>query len=649
MRIGVALKAIAQLGLIPVLQNAIYRIGLLTGYWKYKTPPPSFAGLETVNPRLPVRVPGADELQSIPGFDVEGALLEADEIVQGLVRLFGGPPVSLDLNPHAPDVHWFEFERGRVKPAVEDIKLIWEPARFGWAITLMRASILTGDERYSQAFYTRLQEFELANPPFLGPNWSSGQEAAFRLISIAWPGMAMSPQTSHENRMHLGAVIAVHALRIEPTIIYAKSQRNNHVILEAAGLITAGCFLPEHPRADKWLSTGWKLFHQAIQDQIETDGTYIQHSANYHRLMLQASTWVFALALAAGMSFPSKSLKKLAQATLWLAKRIDPGNGSTPNLGNNDGALLFPIPTCDRDDYRPAVQAASMAFLGKPIFPAGPWDEPATWLGLSTTIAVPNNPSKTKDLAARQDTLAGSSSWASIRAVNYRHRPGQCDQLHVDIWQNGTALTYDAGTYRYNSQSPWDNSLASTAAHNTVQINGKEQMFKAGRFLWLDWAQAKLQKTGSNLIASHNGYRSQGMIHQRTLCLQESDIWLVLDRLLPDHTQGSHQSAVLHWLLPDLPWKLQGTTLFLETASGVVTIQIGLTENSTARTSIQVIRCGKILAGPGTAPQFLGWVSPTYQVLNPALSLRLIVEGALPLSISTTFRLPTANLSKRPN
>ena len=82
------------------------------------------------------------------------------------------------------------------------------------------------------------------------------------------------------------------------------------------------------------------------------------------------------------------------------------------------------------------------------------------------------------------------NSWALIRAGRYTRRPFQADQLHVDLWWQGINLARDAGTYLYNGSPPWNNGFAGTAVHNTVTVDNHDQMRRAGRFLWLDWAQA---------------------------------------------------------------------------------------------------------------------------------------------------------------
>jgi len=87
----------------------------------------------------------------------------------------------------------------------------------------------------------RLEQFLAANPPYLGLNWVSAQEAALRLLalSFAWQVFADSAN-SHAGRVGLLArSIAFHAARIPPTLPYSRSQNNNHLLSEAVGLYTA--------------------------------------------------------------------------------------------------------------------------------------------------------------------------------------------------------------------------------------------------------------------------------------------------------------------------------------------------------------------------------------------------------------------------
>lgn len=566
-RLTLTLKALAQLGPQPVALNALYRFGLLTGHLRRQTlpgspPEPPAGELQPV-----LRLPDPSAQRAALGEALPTLLAEADEIAGGKVRLFGGEPVPLVLTPPAglqPLQHWTAYERRKSHwLAGADIKMIWEPARFGWAFILARAYHATREDGYAQAFWEHTERFLAANPTNLGPNWSSAQEVALRLVALVFAGqvLAAAPSSTPTRRASLASAVAAHARRIPPTLVYARSQQNNHLLVEAAGLFTAGLALPQHPSSAAWRRLGWAWFHRGLQAQIAPDGVYAQHSTNYHRLMLQAALWMQAVASQAGQPFPALSTGRLAAAKDWLFALTDLPGGHVPNLGANDGAYIFPMAVGDFADYRPVLQAAGVAFHdqprrmmgiqavntgdsqkgetasspspsplprgeGKSLLLSGPWDEAVLWF--VPEIDLMNRDGRLSSIDSRLsplDSQTGShKSWASLRAVRFTSRPSHADQLHVELWWQGVNLAQDAGTYLYNAAPPWDNALAGTAFHNTVMVDGQDQMTRAGRFLWLDWAQAEvlerlLAPDGSllRIVARHNGYRRLGVIHERTL------------------------------------------------------------------------------------------------------------------------------------
>jgi len=591
----------------------------------------------------------------------------------GEVHLFGGPPVPLQLVPPGPLAHWTAYETGQAKSTITDIKWVWEPARFGWATILAQAYLASGDERYAQTFWRFTESFLDSNPPFQGPNWSSAQEVALRLIALVFSIQVFyqSPHTTPNQLLRLSQAIAAHARRIPPTLIYARAQNNNHLLSEAAGLITASHALPGHPQAKHWHRLGRRWFIRALESQIADDGAYIQHSTNYHRLMLQLALWIHIL----GEPLSEQSTQKLAAATQWLLNLVDRESGGVPNLGPNDSATILPLSICSFSDYRPTLQAASLIFQGTPAFPPGPWDDLPIWLdrippAFPTNASLPLSEKKITSPLSSSSSLPSPhtircpdhSSWAYLRAAQFTSRPGHADQLHLDLWWRGGNIAMDAGTFSYNDPAPWDNALASTHVHNTITIDGKDQMDRAGRFLWLDWAQAEVisheldpNAPFERIIARHNGYQQIGVIHQRTVTAEEGGHWSIVDSLQPiyPHLTPSikpHNNqflARLHWLLPDWPWKLDSeqrnthVSLQLESPPGVVQLYLRIDPKGIlSQPEIKVIRAGEILYGSGAIETTCGWISPTYQSRFPALSIEYQALVQLPVEFITEWNLP---------
>ncbi len=633
-RLALWFKAYLQLDYRESLLYLVYQLMLRSGLLRLLTPArpwpqPPDERLWGLKP-----LPLAPELRDVLGKEARAELLrQADEIVAGQVRLFGAAAVPLALMPPQPLRHWTQQRASWVDG--RDVKYIWEPARFGWATMLARAYYISRDEKYAAAFWQRTEEFLAANPPNLGPNWASAQEVALRLVALAFSYslFAKSVHSTPARKRLLAGALAAHAARIPPTLLYARAQNNNHLLSEAVGLYTAGCLLTGNPESRRWRELGWRWFNRALQQQIDEDGTYVQQSANYHRLMLQAALWGKLMANLQERLLPPQTRKRLAAASLWLLALLDKQSGSVPNLGPNDGAYILPLSVQPYADYRPVIQAAGLAFLGERPLSPGAWDEMAAWLvrqpaGATLTYQRPE-----------LFRLDGENSWGCLRSAYFTARPGHADQLHFDLWWRGINIAQDAGTYLYNAPPPWDNSLMTALVHNTVTVNGQDTMTRAGRFLWLDWTQSEVvQVSGSRMAAQQRGYPD--MIVRRTVMLARGDRWQVRDDLIPE--KGSYREGYdfrLHWLLPDWEWELKATTLRIKSPHGWVEIAVG------GHTPLQacLARAGELLAGECSVQPTWGWASPTYGIKQPALSFAVYGQGRSQVNLTTSWYFPAVD------
>ena len=644
-----AFKALSQLGLTQVGLNALYKIGLRTGHYRRAILPPApIDGLQ-LKPILPA--PDPQKVLACLGQNGLQALLdEANEITAGNFRQFGGTPIPLQLAPPGGLIHWTDCETGRGASSSpeNDIKLVWEPARFGWTFTLGRAYLLSADEAYPAAFWRLFETYQGANPAYLGQNWRSSQEVGLRLMAWVWAAQIFAC-SSHSNPARLAALanaVAVHAARIPATLLYARSQNNNHLLSEAAALYTAGLALPTHPQAEYWLKTGRKWLGWCLTHQIDPNGEYIQHSSNYQRLALQIVLWVRAIDPSDQLVWQASVLKNLGLAAGWLVSRLDPISGQLPNLGANDGALVFPFANAEFEDYRPLARAAALAFLPSKDLPGpGAWDEMALWFGLEPGDQEGARPAATGHLFARH-------AWASLRAVRYTSRPSHADQLHCELWWRGLNIARDAGTYRYSAAPPWDNQLTSTLVHNTVSLNGQEQMTRASRFLYLDWARAEFiacpRQAGLEAISARSTAYARFKVSQtRTLKLLSADHWLVEDELRPWASTRPGQAAPLyrlHWLLPDWDWELENLesnpNLRIHSPHGWISLLIAA--NQPIR-RVGLLRAGQLLCGDGLLSPVFGWSSPSYDRKIPALSLAIEVQSKLEVRFTSQFIFPTTS------
>ena len=650
--------AISELGLKQIVLAALYRIGVKSGYYRIVTPV-KISTKQTDDVCCALRIdlvplPNCEELRAI--IQAEILYKEAEEIRNGQVRLFGGNLVPLTLTGDCNVAHW-----SKIGDENQDIKPVWEAGRFGWAIVLARAYHLSRNEDYAQCFWEYTQAFLEANPPNRGVHWSSAQEVALRLIALAFSAQvfAQSHLSTPQRMSLLSQSIAEHAARITPTLVYARAQNNNHLISEAAGLYTAAAALPDHPQAKHWKRLGWKWLNYAWQNQITLDGEYIQHSTNYHRLMLSLALWVNLLQQRA---FPNEpllppTLERLKAATYWLWMLLDPESGQTPNLGPNDGANILPLSNCAHSDYRPVIAAASKAFLGEELLGPGLWEEMSDWLGLKRNgISIQAARRSDREPEKSPHIIEMSQSWAYLRAARFTARPGHADQLHLDLWWRGINIAQDAGTYLYTAATPWNNSLTHTAVHNTVMIDNEEQMQRVGRFLYLDWAQAEFMgyecdeaRTWQKITVRQDGYRRLGITHQRSVLVSAQNEWHIKDMVIGPTDEKTHVVRV-QWLMPDWQYKTESNpsgsaiTMHILSPHGWVTLQVQWIDRPvSAPTHVLqwgLARAGKLIEGTGEVNPTWGWTSPTYGYKIPALSLFVNIEARLPINTMSTWQFP---------
>ncbi len=198
-----------------------------------------------------------------------------------------------------------------------------------------------------------------ACPPFRGFQWKCGQESSVRLIAIAlgfW-SLANDPATTADRWMQFARLAWATGYRIQHHIRYAISQKNNHSLSEACGLMLIGHLLPEFSEAARWNALGRRVFSKEILRQTYADGSYIQHSINYHRVMLHVAVLAMRLAELEGKPFGRDVYDRVGLGGEFLIQMMDTRTGHVPNYGNNDVACVLPLSECDFRDFRPAVQA----------------------------------------------------------------------------------------------------------------------------------------------------------------------------------------------------------------------------------------------------------------------------------------------------
>ena len=447
-------------------------------------------------------------------------------------------------------IHWSKI--GDFSSGAGDIKYVWELSRFSFIYDLVRYYALTGDEEVISVFWQLINNWMDENKVELGPHWKCGQEIAMRSIALLFglQYFVQSEKSSVSNILRMIGLLRFNARHIEKNFWYAnKCIRNNHTISEAAGLFSIGILLPFLPESKRWVKKGLRSLNREGMRQIYRDGTYLQHSHNYQRLVIQLYTWCMIIGREGNITFYSEIHNKLSKSIMFLYNIQDNKTGRIPNYGSNDGTLLQPLSECDYLDYRPQLQTLYYILNRKFLYQSGQWNENLLWfidekdLPISTKLNITRVSAEYPDGGYFVLRDKRYNSFSVIRCATYKHRPAQADMLHFDFWYKGKNIFCDSGTFSYNSSFMNNQYFSSTRAHNTVVVDHKDQMERCSRFLWGSWTKSKLNEfRGYYPIyfdGEHYGYNN--VIHRRQIRVKEN-LWWIRDEIT-----GDFKNAIINW------------------------------------------------------------------------------------------------------
>jgi len=512
--------------------------------WKKQTPPFFFEGKDI----------------SLSIFPLESLKNRVESMRQGRYILFSKTEYNLgvdydwvtnpetgyryDANAHWSTISDFSEEKG-------DIKFVWEKARFAFLTDFIRYDFHYKEDQ-SEFVLGQIMDFIDKNPINCGPNYRCSQEISLRVLNwtLALYFYKDSPNLTEDRFNKIMHVVYWQLHHVYHHIDFSRiAVRNNHAITETLMLYLSGLLFPFLPNTAKWSRDGKKWFEEEVEYQIYADGTFLQFSMNYHRVVAQLLTWGIRLADIHGQSF-APVVKQRAELTLnFLDACSDPVSGKLPNYGNNDGALFFRWTEDDFRIYTSQLNDLRAVLYNKVTKP----QESQAWYGMKNLEVAPINIEGTHEFHEggyyihQEDTVK-----TFLRCGSYKDRPSQSDNLHLDIWKDGVNYLWDNGTYKYNTNKDIVDYFTGCEGHNTLSLEGKDQMLRGGRFIWTYWvkhAKAKIEETNQKMIFEGEvdafQYIEKGIKHRRTVEKNKSEnLWIVTDSV--SNAIGKQRSLTWH-------------------------------------------------------------------------------------------------------
>ena len=331
-------------------------------------------------------------------------------------------------------------------------------------------------------------------------------ECALRIISLSISFDLIRNQLGHNKKdvsQAVSSIITDHASFIIKRMSL-HSSAGNHVLAESTGLILAGLLFSEHPSSKSWLTFGLEVFDNEIDRQINNSGFGIEGASTYLIQIIEYGILCDSFLRKFHFNVPSKTLKAIARG-LQQVNMLRNTLKTYPIIGDSDSgfavSFLFDEVFNKAEINSDCVANSHIVGIGKAncplslVFCNGP-------LGMAPT---------------------------------YGH--GHSHALSIQLYHNGHPVLSDPGTYSYTGQPEWREYFRSTKAHNTININDKDQAQQELLFMWSKPYNCKTlyfeqHKDSYIYIAQHDGYLNQDVLHKRMFIFSPNEGLHVKDFLL---------------------------------------------------------------------------------------------------------------------
>ncbi len=138
-------------------------------------------------------------------------------------------------------------------------------------------------------------------------------------------------------------------------------------------------------------------------------------------------------------------------------------------------------------------------------------------------------------------------------ALNCGH--AHADALALDLAARGRTLLVDPGTYTYTGSSEMRDLFRSTAAHNTLAVDGESSSVSEGPFSWKQTARARARTWITHrrfdfFEGEQDGYTrlAAPLTQTRSILFLKNDYWIMRDSVA---TEGGHRCDLNFHFAPD--------------------------------------------------------------------------------------------------
>lgn len=320
----------------------------------------------------------------------------------------------------------------------------------------------------------------------------------------------------------------------------------NHGLDQSAALLLLAVNFPELDGSENWFKISTERINEIPRNIIDEDGILVENAPYYHFYVLE-KLWEIN--------------KYSKEYNIGLSNDID----TTINK-----MIDYCVYILQPDLNIPTIGAS----LQRKLKIAGVYAEMMeAYPELNYVISMGKDGKKPDKLNMHYPSSGQTimrSSWGSAEDYfeqtqvimdtgNYRTDHSDLDALSFSLYSGGVTLMPDAGLYDYEEDGQYRKYFHGTRAHNTVVVDGKDQIMG-------DNKNNSLKKAYSGFFEEGDGYSYQsgehelyeGVSHKRAIVLIENSTMIILDEL---NSYSNHTYEQMFHLFPGAKISTDGLTL----------------------------------------------------------------------------------------
>ena len=395
---------------------------------------------------------------------------------------------------------------------------------FNYVTDLIVFGLTTGDHKRAAGVFRRLAVSWIEhNRITLGDGWHP-YTISLRIVNwiYALDYWRLSLDENTDDIIRITASIFGQAQFLSASL--EKDVRGNHLLKNLKALIWAGLKFQDQ-EAKNWFTRAMNILNAELNEQVLSDGGHFERTPGYHldvlKDLIEIAEWL--------------RNNHCDGAPVWLEEKLLAMLGFLRSILTPDGKVPLIKDTTLSEGQDPLKLLAAGEHYFKD---AGRCSSEINYHFHATAPAYRSQYLKRSGFCIMSDSENGDFLVIDVGKVcpDYLPAHAHADMFSYELTIKNHKIITDSGVYEYAAGS-WRNYFRSTRAHNTIEIEGRNQSdvwssFRVGHRAKIGPVYFKDTQDYALVQATHDGYQKRfGVEHQRTLIWMKRKFWVIVDKL----------------------------------------------------------------------------------------------------------------------